>query len=294
MRKTAIIVLLVLVFGAGLLYAAGNLIVTGRLGVGGVTNPGCSVDVAGDVNVTGSYKINGGAVGLPAVLAGPVCGLRITNDTTSPNTGIDVSANMIGTVAPSGTIVIDCTHSGLPTGNDLDTGSLRVSSWYYIWAIYNGTSPAGLASLSRTSPAVPTGYTYKSLIGVAVTDGSAHFKVFAQQGNHFVYDEYQLVNSDTAAQSWTTQNCASYIPPISTRGYFQVELWSANACVGALKKNGSPSTVGHIMGQVSPSSGLSVCNDWIDTDGSQIVQYYTSANVSQDWYLRIVGFELNL
>jgi hypothetical protein len=304
MRKTAIIVLLVLLLGAGLLYAAsGNLIVMGWLGVGGVTTPtpGCAVDVAGNVNVTGSYKINGVALSLPSVLTGAACGLRIANDATSPTTKIDVTANMIGTVVPSGTIVIDCTHSGQATGNDLDTGTRQASKWYYIWVIYNGTTLAGLASLSSTSPVMPSGYTYKSLVGVAVTDSSAHFKVFSQVGNHFVYDEYQEVSVGSTAQSWTTQNYSAFIPPISTRAFFQLEMWigggQTGSRYGALRMNGSSSTVGHYMGEVSGNntgqSSFSTVNDWINTDSSQSIQLFISTNVNE-WYLRVLGFELNL
>ena len=59
MKKT-IIILLVLMFGAAaFLYAqSGNLIVNGQLGVG-TNSPSHPVDVVGDVNITGNYKING-------------------------------------------------------------------------------------------------------------------------------------------------------------------------------------------------------------------------------------------
>lgn len=322
MRKTAIIVLLVLTLGAGLLYAAsGNLIVLGWLGVGGVTTPtwGCTFDVAGnsnlagnanvagnvgvtgDVNVTGSYKINGVRISLPGPLTGAVCGLRIANDAMDPTTKIDVTAKAIGNVVPSGTMGIDCTASGQAAGNDLDTGALKASTWYYIWAIYNGTTLAGLASLSSTSPVMPGGYTYKNLIGVAVTNSSAQFEVFSQIGNHFVYDESQQVSTGSAAQSWTVQNCSAFIPPISTRAFFQLEMYMGGGQTGnrygALRMNGSSSTNGHFIGEVSADntgqSSFSAVNDWINTDSSQNVQLYTSTNVN-DWYLRVLGFELNL
>jgi hypothetical protein len=302
MRKTAIIVLLVLMLGAASVYAgSGDLIVNHRLGIG-TSNPGSEVDVAGNVNVTGSYKINGVALSLPGVLTGAACGLRIANDATSPTTKIDVTANMIGTVVPSGTIVINCSTSGQATGNDLDTGTRQASKWYYIWVIYNGTTLAGLASLSSTSPVMPGGYTYKSLVGVAVTDSqTGNFKVFSQVGNHFVYDEYQEVSVGSTAQSWTTQNYSAFIPPISTRAFFQLEMWigggQTGSRYGALRMNGSSSTVGHYMGEVSGNntgqSSFSTVNDWINTDSSQSIQLFISTNVNE-WYLRVLGFELNL
>jgi len=212
MRKTAIIVLLVLMLGAASVYAgSGDLIVNHRLGIG-TSNPGSEVDVAGNVNVTGSYKINGVALSLPGVLTGAACGLRIANDATSPTTKIDVTANIIGTVVPSGTIVINCSTSGQATGNDLDTGTRQASKWYYIWVIYNGTTLAGLASLSSTSPVTPGGYTYKSLVGVAVTDSSAHFLPMHQLGNQVFYDARHSIATGSHT-SYTSLSLSSLVPP---------------------------------------------------------------------------------
>ncbi len=296
MKKT-IILLLVLMFSATLLYAGnGELIVNGMIGAGN-TNPNYSVDVIGDVNVTGTYRING--VSLPSALVGAVSGLSITNDATNPNTKIDVKANVIGTVVLSGTMAIDCTTSGQPAGNDLDTGTLAAYTWYYIWAIYNGTTMAGLASTSQTSPTMPANYTnaYQRLIGVAKTDANANFLVFVQQGNHYVYDATIWgIAYGTAAQNWTVVNCSGYIPPISTRGWFQVNMQTPSVDGGVealLRKNGSTSG-GHLMGQVQNSELYSTVNDFIDTDSSQCVQFYTSAAVGWGWYLNVNGFELNL
>ena len=286
--------LLVLMFSATMLYAgSGNLIVNGMIGAGN-TNPNYSVDVIGDVNITGTYRING--VSLPSALTGAVSGLMITNDATNPNTKIDVTANLIGTVVPSGTIGIDCTTSGLAAGNDLDSGSLAANTWYYIWAVYNGTTMAGLASTSRTAPTMPANYTtaYQRLIGVAKTDANAHFIVFVQQGNHFVYDATSTVSSGTAAQNWTVQNCSAWIPPISTRGFYQVcmQTQTGGGTIAYLRKNGS--TGGHLMGIAGQADYWSTVNDFVDTDSSQSVQIYISAALSSGWYLNINGFELNL
>lgn len=75
------------------------------------------------------------------------------------------------TTALSGTI--DLGTNG--AANALDTGSIAIDKWYSIWAIAkaDGTT-AGLASLSASSPTMPTGYTYKARIGyVRTIHGSA-------------------------------------------------------------------------------------------------------------------------
>ena len=56
----------------------------------------------------------------------------------------------------------------------LDTGVVAISSTYYIFIIHDpttGTTDA-IASLSRTSPTLPSGYTKKRLVGFILTDVS--------------------------------------------------------------------------------------------------------------------------
>jgi hypothetical protein len=59
---------------------------------------------------------------------------------------------------------------GTTGANALDTGTIAIDTWYYIWAIAqpNGTV-AGLASASSTTPTMPSGYTYKARVGAIQT-----------------------------------------------------------------------------------------------------------------------------
>lgn len=57
-----------------------------------------------------------------------------------------------------------------PTGsgaNGFDSGAPTTTTWYYVWAIYNPTTgaTAALGSASSTAPTMPSGYTYKGLLG---------------------------------------------------------------------------------------------------------------------------------
>lgn len=54
----------------------------------------------------------------------------------------------------------------------LDAGSLAANTGYYLFAIDNGTTTAGLASTSATAPVMPSGYTYKTLLGWCTTDAT--------------------------------------------------------------------------------------------------------------------------
>ncbi len=233
-------------------------------------------------------------------------GLRIANNAATPNTKLDVSASSLaitnGSLYQTLTGVsftinaITVGANGLST--DVAGGALATSTWYYVYAIYNGATVAGLLSTSATAPALPAGYSYSRLIGVALTNSSAYFHAFVQEGRHFVYDQGQQVSTASAVQSWSVQTCAAFIPPICTRGFFQLAQnigTGGTTSSAALRKNGSLSTTGHFMGTVSwgAYSSYSVCNDWVDTDTSQEVQLNISVAVAA-WSLLVLGFELNL
>lgn len=73
--------------------------------------------------------------------------------------------------------------------NGLDTGASVASTWYSVWIIWNGTTTAGLLSLSATSPTMPVGYTHKARVGWIRTDGTANKYPlsFIQRGNRVQY-----------------------------------------------------------------------------------------------------------
>lgn len=61
--------------------------------------------------------------------------------------------------------------------NGLDVGaanSQTASTWYAVWVIWNGTTKAGLLSLSTTAPTLPAGYTHAALVSMVLTDATAN------------------------------------------------------------------------------------------------------------------------
>lgn len=103
--------------------------------------------------------------------------------------------------------------------NALDAGSLANNTWYYLWVIYNGTTVASLGSTSSTAPTMPSGYTYKALVGAMTTDGSANFLGFYQQDNCVEYSAVQTIKSDAsfASGAWTSQSITSFFPSTTKR-----------------------------------------------------------------------------
>lgn len=77
--------------------------------------------------------------------------------------------------------------------NALDAGTIAGDTWYSIWVIWNGTTVAGLMSLSAVTPTLPAGYTHKARVGWIRTDGPIHGGVdtfpfpFKQFGNRVQY-----------------------------------------------------------------------------------------------------------
>jgi len=116
--------------------------------------------------------------------------LVVKINVATPNSKIDCTADELilknaggaAYLASALNLTADITTSG---ANGLDTGSVASSTWYYLWVIYDATTPAGpsaLLSLSKTAPTLPGTYTYRVLVGAVLTDGSSHFSSFIAYG----------------------------------------------------------------------------------------------------------------
>lgn len=123
----------------------------------------------------------------PTPLCGAI-GLTITNDATTPNSKVTITADQVVMLTTSGQYVsrsdVSATVNFTVTGaNGLDTGSSAASKWYNIYFIDNGIVAAGLGSLSTTAPTMPAGYSYQCRLGAMQTDSSGNFKRTLQNGN---------------------------------------------------------------------------------------------------------------
>lgn len=130
----------------------------------------------------------------------------LSNNTLSPNSKIDFSDGNYSFDDGSGLAIFEAQSGDLtqPFGTSdgmLDTGSVAPSTVYYIFAIYDSgaTTPASkpLASTSKTSPVMPTGYDKKRYIGAIRTDASGNIVRFTQKDKRFIYDSPQLLYGTT-------------------------------------------------------------------------------------------------
>jgi hypothetical protein len=118
---------------------------------------------------------------------GPSEGLIITNDSFVPDDILVITADSAIIENTSGgkfqsnavNVSVDFTVTGL---NGLDTGSTTVNTWYFVWLISDGSTTAGIASLSSTGPTMPTGYTYKGLFGAVRTNSTNDLTKIWQTG----------------------------------------------------------------------------------------------------------------
>lgn len=129
--------------------------------------------------------------------------LVITTNSGSPNSQVDITASEIVLRDSTGRNYLDSsvslsgvsiTASG---ANGLDSGAEAASTWYFIWCIRNPATAttAGLLSTSSTAPTMPSGYTYKGLIGAVRNDGSSNFIQFYQ------HNKYHAITATTISHS---------------------------------------------------------------------------------------------
>ncbi len=110
-------------------------------------------------------------------IAGSFSNLKVS--ATGTNATVTVTADAICLKNASNEQVVLNAVSVAPSlatsgANGLDTGASVVSTWYYVWVIWEGTTTAGLLSLSATAPTMPSGYTHKARVGAVRTDGTAN------------------------------------------------------------------------------------------------------------------------
>jgi hypothetical protein len=152
---------------------------------------------------------------------GAVSNLRMKNSATNPTYQVVINAG--GVTVRNGSkllqlfdvsLTISITESG---ANGLDTGAEAANSWYYIWVIYNLSTAtiAGLLSASSTNPVMPSGYTYKSMVGAVRNDASSNFVVFSQTNEEFSYSARRARSGTVSNNSYSLISIDDIVPASS-------------------------------------------------------------------------------
>ena len=143
-------------------------------------------------------------------------------------------------------------NGGTAGANGIDTGSLVPNAWYYIYAISNSTTTAGLLSLSASAPTLPSGYTYSALIGVALTSSTGFFVAFSQLDDSWSYITQPLptiASGGTTSGHWAAQSISGLVPfydltnKLSIAKRIQGCVYNSNNTVSAYVAPTTPGTV---------------------------------------------------
>lgn len=250
------------------------------------TGNGSNTTTIGNSSVTQTY-IEGKV--LAEISNGGASSLVVKNNATNPNYQVDVDASSAVLVdtnnhsvkVSSVDLTLDITASG---ANGLDTGSEASSTWYYIWVIYNPTTntTAGLLSTSYSSPTMPSGYTYKQMVGAVRNNASSNFLLFRQFGNQVFYEGRQQITTGLNSTSYALVDVSSIIPT-STNKIESVlfgAIASASTPVVWISVDGTnaqtvftASSVTNTVGAIDELYGMAYSNvDYVPLSGNNV--YY--------------------
>lgn len=167
--------------------------------------------------------------------------LHIVNNTGTPNSKIDFTADSVKMVDSSNRVQVVGSFSrtcDMATNGGLDalegSGSKAADTWYFFWAIGDGTNDRVVGSVSASAPTMPGIYTYKAYLGAMKTDGSGNFYRSRQRGNKTQFNGSTGPRqvTTTGAGSVTALSLTTFVP--STASGARVSLYSGN-----LLNNGS-------------------------------------------------------
>ncbi len=167
-------------------------------------------------------------------------GAQISNDATTPHTILDIAAgqmrdqtntydlnigNFNGEANPTATVnVVTKANVSVVGFNGLDTGTIAVSTVYYVYVIGDPVSgnPSGVM-ISLNAPAIgplmPFGYSDYRHIGYGITDSSGFFLLGYNAGNNnarlFMYDAPISVGTTASSASYAAINLIKFVPLIN-------------------------------------------------------------------------------
>lgn len=224
-------------------------------------------------------------------------GLRAANNTATPTTKFDASADVVvlrnptdgslATRTSTGTVTNDITVAG-PAANGRDqAGAFPASNYVHFYFIWNGTTLATVSSLTAppTGPTLPSGYTHWAYIGcVILTAGSAITPV-TQRGSWVRYNARQASLVGGSATTETAVAIATLIPSNALNFELSVvDLAASTNGSGALDitLNLGVVTGSNMIGRHFGVSGVAAGTSQFTSPGSVVLP-----NVNQNYYYSV-------
>ncbi len=231
-----------------------------------------------------------------------VTGLQISNNSTTPNSKIDISAGLCRDVTNTFDINLGNWYGAVPTATitantsttinaavngalGLDTGTFAASKIYYVHVIFDATgknAPSALISLSRTAPLLPAGYSNFRWLGQMITDSSIHFLPGYNSGQNservFVFDAPQAtsVTAGTSA-TYAAISLAALVPNVDQLQVLFRANWTANAAADTFNMQGGNAT-GDQWSLISQVAGGTAHTIGFGTVNSQLVATVPTVN----------------
>lgn len=219
---------------------------------------------------------------------------------TGTGANVSVSCDEIVLETASNTYLtarsVSLTISGASSGaNGLDTGTLAASTWYSVWIISDGSTTAGLLSLSATSPTMPNGYTYKARTGWIRTDATVNKYPlgFTQRGRRIQYKvasgsnvtDWPQMASGTPGATLVAIAVGNFVPTTAASIRVLADLPNSNF----LKININSENNATVGSYNAPGGGASSIAMELILESTNI---YWATNASS--FVRAIGWEDNL
>jgi hypothetical protein len=232
-------------------------------------------------------------------LVASATGLNTNVSVTADEVMLENSSNYYVT-ARGISLTIACTTSG---ANGLDTGTVAASTWYSVWVINNGTTTAGLLSLSATAPTMPSGYTFQARIGWIRTDSVNKYPLsFTQRGRKVQYKVVSGGNltglpllcsgtqGDVTTPSWIGFSVVSYVPTTASVVKFVATSNGSSSIESCISPNNAAGTFGS-----SSNSPMGGGASWGKTQCEIILETTTIyVGAQANTWVNVVGWEDNL
>lgn len=190
--------------------------------------------VGADSDVWGN-ELNGDLDILDAQLVGIIYGLTLSAAGSTGTFGIAAGSANGMSLGSAYTKTTGAWAVGSGNGS-LDTGTIANNTWYHVWLIQRPDTGVVdvLVSTSSSSPTMPTNYTRKRRIGSMLTDGSAQWRKFSQNGNEFLWDIPVQDASGVTPGVTTAQTVTLTVPPgVKTNALFTLTLSDSLSAGGA-------------------------------------------------------------
>jgi hypothetical protein len=186
----------------------------------------------------------------------------------------------------------------------LDTGTVAASTWYSVWVINNGTTTAGLLSLSSTTPTLPSGYTFQARIGWIRTDAVNKYPLsFTQRGRKVQYKVASGGNlaglpllcsgtqGDVTTPTWIGFSVVSYVPTATASS---IRLVATGTSSSSIEVSVSPNnTAGTFVNSAnSPVGGGATWGKSLVEIMLETTTIYVGAQTNT--FINVVGWEDNL